>query len=44
MTDTIYKHKEFAEKLGVSVKTLQRWDNNGTLIVNRTLGNRRYYT
>lgn len=44
MTDTIYKPKEFAEKLGVSVKTLQRWDNDGTLIANRTLGNRRYYT
>ena len=44
MTDTIYKPKEFAEKLGVSIKTLQRWDNDGTLIANRTLGNRRYYT
>lgn len=44
MTDTIYKPKEFAEKLGISVKTLQRWDNDGTLIANRTLGNRRYYT
>ena len=28
---TNYKPKEFAELLGVSVKTLQRWDREGTL-------------
>ena len=27
---TNYKPKEFAELLGVSVKTLQRWDREGT--------------
>mgnify|MGYP003294450359 CR=1 FL=1 len=30
--------------LGVSVKTLQRWDREGTLKANRTLTDRRYYT
>ena len=28
---TNYKPKDFAELLGVSVKTLQRWDREGTL-------------
>lgn len=41
---TNYKPKEFAELLGVSVKTLQRWDREGTLTANRTPTNRRYYT
>ncbi len=41
---TNYKPKEFAELLGVSVKTLQRWDRDGTLTANRTPTNRRYYT
>ena len=41
---TNYKPKDFAELLGVSVKTLQRWDREGTLKANRTLTNRRYYT
>ena len=27
---TNYKPKDFAELLGVSVKTLQRWDREGT--------------
>ena len=39
-----YKPKDFAELLGVSVKTLQRWNIEGTLKANRTLTNRRYYT
>ena len=39
-----YKPKDFAELLGVSVKTLQRWNREGTLKANRTLTNRRYYT
>ena len=39
-----YKPKDFAELLGFSVKTLQRWDREGTLKANRTLTNRRYYT
>lgn len=41
---TNYKPKDFAELLGVSVKTLQRWDREGTLKANRTPINRRYYT
>ena len=39
-----YKPKDFAELLGVSVKTLQRWDREGILKANRTPTNRRYYT
>ena len=41
---TNYKPKDFAELLGVSVKTLQRWDRDGILKANRTPTNRRYYT
>ena len=41
---TNYKPKEFAELLNVSVKTLQRWDREKTLVANRTPTNRRYYT
>ena len=39
-----YKPKEFAELLNVSVKTLQRWDRDETLIAKRTPTNRRFYT
>lgn len=38
------KPKELARRLGVSVKTLQRWDIDGKLIAHRTPTNRRYYT
>ena len=41
---TNYKTKDFAELLGVSVKTLQRWDREGPLKANRTPTDRRYYT
>ena len=41
---TNYKTKDFAELLGVFVKTLQRWDREGTLKANRTPTDRRYYT
>ena len=41
---TNYKPKDFAELIGVSVKTLQRWDREGVLKANRTPTNRRYYT
>ena len=41
---TNYKPKDFAELLGVSVKTLQRWDRENILKANRTPTNRRYYT
>ena len=39
-----YRTGEFAEILGVSVKTLQRWDRDGRLKSKRTPTNRRYYT
>ena len=41
---TNYKPQEFAEMIGVSVKTLQRWDNRGKLKAYRTPTDRRYYT
>ena len=41
---TNYKPKDFAELLGVSVKTLQRWDRENILKANRTPTDRRYYT
>ena len=41
---TNYKPKDFAELLGISVKTLQRWDREGILKANRTPADRRYYT
>ena len=41
---TNYKPKDFAELLGASVKTLQRWDRDGILKANRTPTDRRYYT
>jgi len=39
-----YKINEFAAILNVSVKTLQRWDNEGILKAFRTPTDRRYYT
>jgi putative resolvase len=39
-----YKPNEFAEMIGVSVKILQRWDNEGKLKAHRTPTDRRYYT
>lgn len=41
--EKIYKPKEFASMLGVSVLTLQRWDNEGKLIAYRNPKGRRYY-
>ncbi|MCU0536772.1 MAG: IS607 family transposase [Hydrococcus sp. Prado102] len=40
----MYKPNEFAKKLGVSVKTLHRWDEAGKLPAKRTLSGHRYYT
>lgn len=40
----IYKPAVFSVLIGVSIKTLQRWDNNGILKAGRTPTNRRYYT
>ena len=41
---TNYKPKDFAKWLGVSVKTLQRWDREGNFKANHTPTDRRYYT
>lgn len=41
---SIYKPNEFARLVGVSVKTLQRWDRDGVLKAHRSPTNRRYYT
>ena len=38
------KPKEMAKRLGITVQTLQNWDNNGKLKAYRTPTNRRYYT
>ena len=40
----IYKPKEFADKINVTVNTLQRWDREGTLKADRSPTNRRFYT
>ena len=40
----IIKPKDMATRLGVSVKTLQRWDNEGILKAYRNPKNMRYYT
>lgn len=39
-----YKLGEFAELTGVSRKSLQRWDKNGTLVADRTDGCHRSYS
>ena len=38
------KINEMAKRLGVSIKTLQRWDRDGILVAKRTPTDRRYYT
>ena len=43
-TKNCYRPNEFAALIGVSVKTLQRWDSEGKLKANRNPSNRRYYT
>ena len=40
----MYTVGEFAQRVGVAVKTLQKWDREGRLTAHRTLNNRRYYT
>ncbi|MEH2030029.1 MAG: IS607 family transposase [Nostoc sp.] len=40
----MFKPHEFAPKIGVSVKTLQRWDAAGKLPAKRTLSGHRFYT
>ena len=39
-----YSITQFAQRVGVSVKTLQRWDREGRLTASRTPTNRRVYT
>ena len=39
-----YKTSWFAMKCGVSVKTVQRWDNENIVPAHRTNTDRRYYT
>lgn len=41
---TTYSTGEFAKIIGVTPKTIQRWDESGKLIAKRTPTNRRYYT
>jgi putative resolvase len=40
----MYTPAVFAKRVGVSVKTLQKWDRIGVLPAKRTITNRRYYT
>lgn len=42
--NNIYTVSEFAEMIGKSVNTLQRWDRDGLLKAYRSPSNRRYYT
>ena len=44
MKDKIYKPKEFAKLVNVTVTTLQRWDREGVLKAYRNPKNRRFYT
>ena len=39
-----YKPNQFAKKIGVSVSTVRRWDNENILKARRTQTNHRYYT
>ena len=41
---TTYTVRQFAEQIGVCVRTLQRWDREGRLKPARTPGNRRVHT
>lgn len=40
----MYTISKFSKMVGVTVKTLQRWDREKKLVANRTETNRRYYT
>lgn len=39
-----YSIGKFSKLIGVSVRTLQRWDRTGRLVADRTASNRRQYT
>ncbi|MGI2909481.1 MerR family transcriptional regulator, partial [Tolypothrix sp. VBCCA 56010] len=40
----MWKVAEFGDLIGVSASTLRRWESEGKLIPERTLGNQRIYT
>lgn len=40
----MYTPAQFAKRVNVSVKTIQKWDRLGILPAQRTITNRRYYT
>ncbi len=40
----IYTPAQFAKRIDVSVKTIQKWDRLGILPAKRTITHRRYYT
>jgi putative resolvase len=40
----MYTSAQFAKRVNVSVKTIQKWDRLGILPAKRTITNRRYYT
>ena len=42
--EKLYNVTQFAEMIGKTVKTLQRWDRDGVLKSYRSPSNRRYYT
>lgn len=42
--EKIYNVTDFAEMIGKSVRTLQRWDREGILVAYRSPSKRRYYT
>lgn len=39
-----YSVKEISDILGVTTRTIRRWDSEGRLIANRTKTGRLYYT
>lgn len=41
--EKIYKPQQFAQMLGVTVTTLQRWDRSGKLVAHRNPKGRRFY-
>jgi predicted site-specific integrase-resolvase len=42
--EKVYNVTQFAEMIGKSVKTMQKWDRDGILKAYRSPSNRRYYT
>ena len=42
--EKIYTARQFADMIGVHLKTLQRWDRLGVFKARRTPTNHRYYT